>query len=75
MRIINYLKKQFYKIRFKCEWYRKPWLFATSLGLIPLIIGIVLWDYFFLITGTYALGFWIALSILFLFEDEQSGDE
>lgn len=68
MKIIEFLKEQFHKIKFKCEWHRKPWLFATSIGSIPVFIGLILWDYFFLLSGILALGFWMILSILFIFE-------
>ena len=75
MKIIHYLKKRFYKIKFKSECNRKPWLFATSIGFIPFITELILGDYFFLLSGILALGFWFVLSILFLFEYCQSSDK
>lgn len=75
---MNYIKrinKLFYKIKFKSEYNRKPWIFATFIGSFPVIIGLILWDYFFLLSGMLALGFWIVISILFLFESDQGSDE
>lgn len=68
MKIINFLKEQFHKMKFKCERHRKPWLLATAIGSIPVLIGLILLDYFFLLSGTFALGLWIILSILFIFK-------
>lgn len=75
MKFINYLEKWFYKIKFKSEYNRKPWLVSTSIGVIPVLIGLIFLDYFFLLAGTLALGFWFVLSILFLFENGQGSDE
>lgn len=75
MNIIDYIKKKFYQIKFRSEYNRKPWLFATLVGATPILIGLVLWDYFFLLSGMLALCFWLVLSILFLFEYGQGLDK
>lgn len=59
----------------RSEYDRKPWLFATLVGATPVLIGLVLWDYFFLLSGMLALCFWLVLSILFLFEYGQGLDK
>lgn len=75
MKIITFFKELFYRIRFKHEWNRKPWLFATIIGTIPILIGLIFLDCFFILSGIFSLGAWIVFSILFLFEIDQSIDE